>query len=353
MEDAQRFLVTTKSNGENGKYTFRRVFGEWYAFAGSKNTGYCWRLFGTKATDLYPIPELDAIAGVGPKIISFVDETISSMEEKQREELLENVQKKGCVTVMVELNDETHEHIFPIDRSWVDHVAILNRQGLPWPQHDAYAFFDTYGLRRVKMEAYGMERLSGVMDEIRQSTDTEGAVLYLERSDGLAVGLVKVKSDHYVIARRTREILRSLVKASEAGGVSTEMLRKVEKKLKEGMAALSHVGGCSEKHSEWSKTAVAFTKSWADAYESADSVVRKALAVEFHCKYGSMYERFWRTGSESCHYPASVCRWRSKPALQTSTRRAWPPQRPRARKGRRKRRAGARGASFGKRPRVF
>ena len=33
------------------------------------------------------------IAGVGPKIISFVDETISSMEEKQREELLENVQK--------------------------------------------------------------------------------------------------------------------------------------------------------------------------------------------------------------------------------------------------------------------
>ncbi|CAJ1327909.1 unnamed protein product, partial [Effrenium voratum] len=133
------------------------------------------------------------IAGVGPKIISFVDETISSMEEKQREELLENVQK-GCVTVMVELNDETHEHIFPIDRSWVDHVAILNRQGFPWPQHDAYAFFDAYGLRRVKMEAYGMERLSGVMDEIRQSTDTEGAVLYLERSDGLAVGLVKVKS---------------------------------------------------------------------------------------------------------------------------------------------------------------
>ena len=46
-----------------------------------------------------------------------------------------------------------------------------------------------------------------------------------------------------------------------------------------GMAALSHVGGCSEKHSEWSKTAVAFTKSWADAYESADSVVRAGLGV--------------------------------------------------------------------------
>ena len=30
MDDAQRFLVTTKSNGENGKYTFRRIFGDWY-----------------------------------------------------------------------------------------------------------------------------------------------------------------------------------------------------------------------------------------------------------------------------------------------------------------------------------
>eukprot|EP00913_Durusdinium_trenchii_P007931 g7437.t1 len=33
MDDAQRFLVTTKSNGENGKYTFRRIFGDWYCFA--------------------------------------------------------------------------------------------------------------------------------------------------------------------------------------------------------------------------------------------------------------------------------------------------------------------------------
>ena len=30
------------------------------------------------------------------------------------------------VTVMVEQNDEKHEHIFPIERSWMDHVAILS-----------------------------------------------------------------------------------------------------------------------------------------------------------------------------------------------------------------------------------
>ena len=33
VEDAQRFSVTTKSNGENGKYTFRKVFGEWYCLS--------------------------------------------------------------------------------------------------------------------------------------------------------------------------------------------------------------------------------------------------------------------------------------------------------------------------------
>ena len=69
------------------------------------------------------------------------------------------------------------------------------------------------------MEAYQMEQLPKVMEEIREDTTTEGqdfmcghvawpeplwvrnwngtmagAVLYLERSDGVAVGLLKVKS---------------------------------------------------------------------------------------------------------------------------------------------------------------
>merc|ERR1719161_535128 len=42
-EAATCFTVTTKSNGENGKFTMRKVKGEWLLFAGSKNTCLIWR----------------------------------------------------------------------------------------------------------------------------------------------------------------------------------------------------------------------------------------------------------------------------------------------------------------------
>lgn len=294
MEDAQRFLVTTRSNGENGKYTFRRVYGDWYCFAGSKNTGHTWR-FGSNVAQLFPIPELDVIAGVAPKIIAFVDRRLKSLEEKQRLELLEAVHQGG-VTIMIELNDAGHEHIFPIEESWVDHVAILNDNGFPWPQQEAYDFFDRFTLRRVRIEAYDMEQLPKIMEEIRKDTSTEGAVLYLER-DSKAIGLLKVKSDHYVIARRTRETLRSaLVKPMSDAKASAALLPKVTKRLEEGMASLTHVAGWSaDAWPKWAAHATAFADAWMKAFLQGDDMMRKALVIEFHNKFGSLYERFWRT----------------------------------------------------------
>ncbi|CAE7359696.1 unnamed protein product [Symbiodinium natans] len=291
MEDAQRFCVTTKSNGENGKYTFRKIFGDWYAFAGSKNTGNTWKL-GADVSSLYPIPDLDPIAGVGPRIISYVDRTVSEMPDAARESFLEMV-NQSQVTVMVEQNEERHEHIFPIQKSWVDHVAILTSEGFPWSQHEAFEVFDRYGLRRVALEiCTDMSKLSSSMDDIRNSTDTEGAVLYLERLDGVAVGLIKVKSDHYVIARRTREILRGLVKASEGRKPLELELEKTKGKLREGMKTLTHVAGCAEHHQEWSKRAEDFASSWVGTFQASDDVTRRALVTEFHMKFGSLYHRF-------------------------------------------------------------
>lgn len=291
MEDAQRFCVTTKSNGENGKYTFRKIFGDWYAFAGSKNTGNAWKL-GADVSKLYPVPQLDPVGSVGPQIVAYVDSAVSEMPESAREAFLEMVHQKE-VTVMVEQNDEKHEHIFPIERSWMDHVAILSSDGFPWSQHEAFAVFDQYGLRRVALDIYtDMAKLSSTMDAIRNSTDTEGAVLYLERLDGVAVGLIKVKSDHYVIARRTREIIRGLVKASD-GKASLEVeLEKTRRKLQEGMKTLLHVAGCVEHHQEWSAQAEAFAACWVQAFHAGDNITRRALVNEFSLKFGSLYHRF-------------------------------------------------------------
>eukprot|EP00931_Biecheleriopsis_adriatica_P115346 TRINITY_DN91150_c0_g1_i1.p1 TRINITY_DN91150_c0_g1~~TRINITY_DN91150_c0_g1_i1.p1 ORF type:complete len:600 (+),score=148.64 TRINITY_DN91150_c0_g1_i1:26-1825(+) len=294
-DDASRFVVTTKSNGENGKYTVRKIFSEWYAFAGSKNTGLAWKI-GLDVAELYPIPKHDAIAAVGPKIISSTAELIAGMEDRLSVEFMESLQRDR-LTVMIELNDEAHEHIFPIDVSWADHVAILDARGYPLPQKEAYAFFDKFGMRRVKCDSYtDMGKLETVMGEIRTSKDTEGAVIYLERNDDVAVGLIKVKSDHYVIARRCREILRNaLINRSKGKDTLEKELQAVRSRLKTGMKELKHVGGCDEHHKEWSDHAIAFAETWATAYEASNEVTRKALVIEFHAKFGSLYERFTST----------------------------------------------------------
>merc|ERR1712232_900958 len=103
-----------------------------------------------------------------------------------------------------------------------------------------------------------------IMETIRARTDVEGAVIYLECSDDTPVGLVKVKTDHYVIARRTRETMRSaLVEKVAKGANVTDALDDTRKKLVSGMKALTHVSGCREKHTEWSDFAYAFVESWA------------------------------------------------------------------------------------------
>mmetsp|Transcript_110623 Transcript_110623/g.174308 ORF Transcript_110623/g.174308 Transcript_110623/m.174308 type:complete len:410 (+) Transcript_110623:572-1801(+) len=294
--DASRFAVTTKSNGENGKYTMRKIFGEWYCFAGSKNTGMVWKM-ACDATKLYPVPTDNAHGGanqVGPKIIGVVHGLLGSMPESNRTELLKAVDVENY-TIMIELNDPDHEHIFPIDEIWADHVAILSKSGYPLPQRDAYAFFARFGLRHVKCDVYDdISKLESVMEEIRASTDTEGAVIYLERDDDTPVGLVKVKSDHYVIARRTRETVRgTLINKVSNGENVDEALQEAKKRLRKGMAELHHIAGCKEHHEEWSTFAVAFATSWATAYKKANQDRRRSLIREFQEKYGTLYKNFW------------------------------------------------------------
>mmetsp|Transcript_25597 Transcript_25597/g.56445 ORF Transcript_25597/g.56445 Transcript_25597/m.56445 type:complete len:586 (+) Transcript_25597:54-1811(+) len=294
-QDASRFAVTTKSNGENGKYMVRQIFGEWYCFAGSKMTGKLWQL-GSKAEELYPVPKYTGndSAQVGPKIIAHVEGILSQMSADNKQGFLEAV-NASRLTIMFEFNDPTHEHIFPIESTCADHVALLSRQGYPLPQGEARAFFDKFGLRRVSCQVYDdMNLLEGVMEEIRASTEIEGAVIYLERAD-MPVGMVKIKSNYYVIARRTRETMRSALVNPVLKGTSVkEAMATTSRRLKEGMRTLTHVGGHKEHHKEWADFAVTFAESWANAYSVGDEKARAELVSEFSSRYGSLYYRFYR-----------------------------------------------------------
>merc|ERR1711920_407621 len=135
------------------------------------------------------------------------------------------------------------------------------------------------------------------MESVRARTDIEGAVIYLEREDDTPVGLVKIKSDHYVIARRTRETMKSAlvnVVVKKQSSVD-DALKVLQQRLKKGMAELEHVGGCKEHNKEWAEHAIAFGKSWASAYKGGNSGMQRALETEFRQKYGSLYQRFWTT----------------------------------------------------------
>eukprot|EP00927_Polykrikos_kofoidii_P045254 TRINITY_DN39179_c0_g1_i1.p1 TRINITY_DN39179_c0_g1~~TRINITY_DN39179_c0_g1_i1.p1 ORF type:complete len:763 (+),score=148.34 TRINITY_DN39179_c0_g1_i1:92-2380(+) len=295
-EDASRFAVTTKSNGENGKYTMRTIFGEWYCFAGSKNTGMVWRL-GSDVATLYPVVE-DNIASVGPKIVRQVNSYVLGLPAGIREACLTAVDQ-ACLTVMVELNDPDHEHIYPIYDIVIDHVALLDSRGYPVPQRQASTFFEKFKMPCVTCEIYqDMNNLTTVTETIRARTDIEGAVIYLERADDTAVGLVKIKSDHYVIARRTRQILQSTLVSnlSKEGTASfNEALDKTRTRLKKGMHEMTHVQGCKEHHEKWAAFAIAFAVAWATAYKDGNIEERKELVSEFYDHYGSLYHRFSAT----------------------------------------------------------
>jgi len=297
--DAQRFVVTTKSNGENGKYMFRNIFGNWYCFAGSKNTGKVWQL-GLDVSKLFPIPkDTGDFADIPLKIVKQANDIITGMADELSLALREEVNARN-LTIMVESNDPDHEHIYPIDRLHLEHVAILDTRGYPIPQQEAYAFFARFGLESVTCTIHSdMGELESSMEAIRSATDNEGAVIYLEQQDGTPVGLVKVKSDHYVKARRTREVVRRLVNQVSNGQPVQEALRGIRHKLQVGMRELTHVTGCSEQHEAWAEFAIAFAEDWARKYSDADEIGQKVLVKEYNSSYGSLYRRFWLARQQS------------------------------------------------------
>mmetsp|Transcript_81203 Transcript_81203/g.241954 ORF Transcript_81203/g.241954 Transcript_81203/m.241954 type:complete len:305 (+) Transcript_81203:835-1749(+) len=269
-----------------------------------------WRM-GCDASAVYPIPD-DAgnggVAQVGPKIVGHIHGMLAALAADARTACLEAIDASHF-TVMFEFNDPEHEHIFPIPTVSADHVALLGRRGLPVPQREAFAFFDRYGLHRVPCDVYeDAGRLEEVMETVRASTETEGVVIYLERTDDAPVGLVKVKSDHYVIARRTRETLRSTLVTPVAKGTPVdEALKTARKQLRQAMKLLTHLSGCRERHEEWADFAIAFAQHWADAYRAGDVAKRKELVAEYAGRYGSLYHRFWtawRSGETSPPAPA-------------------------------------------------
>ena len=306
--DAARLVVTTKSNGENGKWAIRRSpSGEHsLCFAGSKHSTCVWSA-DVDPRPLYPRSEVYVPAYA---IVHAMHGFLAAMDTVTREALIDIV-AENCWTLMLEYNSQLCEHIFPIDSDFVEFVAVLDQAGDPISQAQAFTFFDRFGLPRVDCVSHPIAELEDVVRRVRCQTDNEGAVIYLEDSCDKCIGLVKVKTDYYVIARRTRQTFwGGLVDPLLGGKLSdapapnrkgkenhgtglTEALLETQRRLHNGMRTLTHVQGCEAKWKEWFERANLFVNDWHMRYEAlSTSEAQHDFALASKRKFGTLYARF-------------------------------------------------------------
>lgn len=302
--EASVFAVTTKSNGENGKFTVREVAGELVLFAGSKNTCLAWRAEDDVAV-MHPAADLTV---PGPFIAAKMQQFWRGWSEDVRIIFAERIaEADGGLTLMLEHNSAHHEHVFPIPEDFVEFVAVLDGDGLPLPQRQAFALFDEFHLPRVRCEnGLPMALLPERQAEERAATDREGAVLYLETTEGAPVALVKIKSDFYVKARRTRQIFWSclvdpILRGEDLDGEVGDGKRSnkgwagAEGRMRTGMKELKHIGGNAQHWQEWADVATGFVHWWRRRFEGAASDGdRKKLAKEGKDKFGTVYRDYCR-----------------------------------------------------------
>jgi len=107
---------------------------------------------------------------------------------------------------------------------------------------------------------------------------TEGVVIYVCGEDDSVYGLVKVKSNEYVIKRRVREIFKRFIARLHRNEIYScpamlgspkevvvsqgEAVQELHQKLMQGMRRLAHVPGCDEMSAHWGEFSVGFAVWW-------------------------------------------------------------------------------------------
>ncbi|GAB5353899.1 hypothetical protein AAMO2058_000073700 [Amorphochlora amoebiformis] len=256
LQDAGRFYVTAKSNGENAKLGCRIIEGTTYLFAGSKNTCMVWPALIPRG-EIQPATDHNIPAQFICLLWSHWYLKLSG--EQQKAFATQMTEKFG--TIMGEINTPWYEHVVPINELFLECYAILDNDGRPVHPKCAFDFFKTHGIHQhypsiaaatpaekktphrpenlkevflkesnidkigpdglkldaktnyishVFFQSNDIKDLDDVVDKIRNASNTEGAVLYLtHKTSEKVIGLVKVKSSQYVVWRRLRETMKS------------------------------------------------------------------------------------------------------------------------------------------------
>ncbi|KNC52583.1 uncharacterized protein AMSG_08445 [Thecamonas trahens ATCC 50062] len=308
--EADTLFVTTKSNGENAKATLREIGGEWWVLAGSKNVCLACPV-ATDPRTVYnntdpTIPSWKILNAFHEYVTGVVRDELDALEELGR------VLHDNHYVVLFEFNNATHEHLFPIEADFLDGFAIRGVGSAAIDPVTTFALFDKYQFPAVKVEKRAVAELDDIVAEVRADTTTEGVVVYF-MLDGEVIGLLKVKSDFYTLARATREQFKRLgnsvfraLKAlqprapsgavREAVTISRATLTDVENRIRRRMARMDQIPSYETDHEAWAARAVAFCHYWLDnVYNKAPLTIeaRKAAIEASRAKFGTLYAKFY------------------------------------------------------------
>ena len=304
LSDCSRFISTEKSNGENGKWAIRRCCdGSYIIFAGSKNAMKYWKM-GTNPASEFTSDEYMPCEAVARWVYDYC----KNMTDYTRDKFFKTVADNEW-TLMFEINHPDSEHVFPIHEMRMDFVSILDSKGRPIDCEMSFEFFTEYDITHVpySIHDYTTESFNGIIDSTRSRTDTEGIVIYLYDADSQCIGLIKIKTDYYVIARAIRECFKHFIHMALAGNLTNgpvtpkpkgkksmtedEALTDVEKRIKKRMPNMRHLSNCDERCQEWTNTGLAFIANWYGNYSSKTTNDEKIEYLHYSQKnYGTLFD---------------------------------------------------------------
>jgi hypothetical protein len=296
MGNCSYFVSTEKSNGENGKWAIRRCKdGSYIIFAGSKNAMRYWKLGETIEFDLSKyIPSEEICKWVYNYCQTMSDEFLNIIVENE-------------FTLMFEINHPDSEHVFPIDEMRMDFVSILDSNGLPIDCKTAFGFFSQFKLPHVSYSIHSQDQLNEIIQITRNRTDTEGIVIYLYNAENECIGLIKVKTDYYVVARAIRECFKHFQNKVFQGKLidgpiqnkkiknqdktlTIDVFLEVEKRIKKRMWNMNHLHNYKERYLEWIESGLIFLNYWKTNYLClSTNETRIQYVHESKQKYGTLF----------------------------------------------------------------
>lgn len=278
MSLVTHFMETEKSNGENAKWTIRRLHGIMWYLAGSKNTCIVWPISGNPPNKIQGDKDYGNI--IAHQVSTFVlsDEVVNWIVDNQ-------------VVVMGELNHVMSEHVFPINKTLIEHVGILDRSGVEIA--DAFTLLESWGLTVVKHRFHDISRLEEVTEEIYNDTTNEGRVINFLDANNKCLALVKYKTCFYVLWRRIRQnFWRHLVEpTAKYPTFVCEFAKKCENALKIKIPQLTFLPDCKEKSDEWVETATNFVWWWVQEFQNSGSKKPDWLHMSQN-KYGTIVQKY-------------------------------------------------------------